>query len=114
MKSYERIRELRKKFLKMTLEDFANKINMSGSNLGNIETGRIALTERVLLDICRYFHVRKEWILTGIEPIFEEDKDPLDEEILRLYFLLNDRNKKYLYGYIQRLLEEQKELQENE
>lgn len=107
MESYERIRHLRKKILKMTLEEFSAKINMSGSNLGNIETCRIGLTERVLIDICRTFHVRREWIETGNEPIFEVEADPLDTEISKLYASLTDENKKYLYGYIQRLLEEQ-------
>ncbi len=107
MKPYERIRELRKKILDLTLEDFSNKINISRSNLGNIETGRIGLTERVLSDICRTFHVRREWIETGNEPIFENNIDPLDTEISKLYSALTTENKKYLYGYIQRLLEEQ-------
>ena len=43
----------------------------------------------------------------GTEPLFEEDEDPLDSEIIKLYSSLTDENKKYLYGYIQRLLEEQ-------
>lgn len=110
MKPYERIRELRKKILDLTLEDFSNKINISRSNLGNIETGRIGLTERVLSDICRTFHVRREWIETGNEPIFENNIDPLDTEISKLYSALTTENKKYLYGYIQRLLEEQQKL----
>lgn len=93
--------------LNMTLEEFSNKINMSGSNLGNIETGKIGLTERVLSDICRTFHVSRTWITEGAEPVFEKDSDPLDMEISRLYSLLSDDNKKYLYGYMQRLLEEQ-------
>lgn len=107
MEPYERIRQLRKKVLNMTLEEFSNKINISRSNLGNIETGRIGLTERVLSDICRSFNVRQDWIINGIQPIFEEDSDPLDAEISKLYSYLTDENKKYLYGYIQRLLEEQ-------
>lgn len=110
MEPYERIRQLRKTILTLTLEDFSNKINISRSNLGNIETGRIGLTERVLLDICRTFHVRRDWIETGNEPIFEDESDPLDTEILKLYSSLTDKNKKYLYGYIQRLLEEQREI----
>lgn len=109
MEPYERIRQLRKKILTLTLEDFSAKINISRSNLGNIETGRIGLTERVLLDICRTFHVRRRWIETGSEPIFEDESDPLDTEISKLYSSLTDENKKYLYGYIQRLLEEQRE-----
>ena len=108
MEAHERIRQLRKKILHMTLEEFSQKINMSRSNLGNIETGRIGLTERVLSDICRTFHVNQRWITDGTEPIFEHDVNPLDLEISKLYSLLNDDNKKYLYGYIQRLLDEQK------
>lgn len=108
MNPYERIRHLRKNMLHMTLEDFSKKINMSRSNLGNIETGRISLTDRVLSDVCRTFHVNPDWILKGTEPVFEEDTDPLDFEIEKLYAALTNENKKYLYGYIQRLLEEQK------
>lgn len=107
MEPYERIRQLRKQVLNMTLEEFSNKINISRSNLGNIETGRIGLTDRVLMDICRTFQVKKEWIATGIEPIFEEGSDPLDTEILKLYSSLTEENKKYLYGYMRRLFEEQ-------
>lgn len=107
MEPYERIRQLRKNILHMTLEEFSKKINMSRSNLGNIETGRIALTDRVLSDICRTFHVNPDWILEGKEPVLEEDTDPLDFEIEKLYNALTSENKKYLYGYIQRLLEEQ-------
>lgn len=114
MKPYERIRQLRKKILNLTLEEFSNKINISRSNLGNIETGRIGLTERVLIDICRTFHVRQNWIKNGDEPIFENNTDPLDTEISKLYSALTNENKKYLYGYIQRLLEEQKEQEEGE
>ncbi len=105
---YERIRQLRKTILNQTLEEFSSKINISRSNLGNIETGRISLTERVITDICRVFRVRQDWITNGNEPIFENNSDPLDIEIAKLYSSLTDENKKYLFGYIQRLLEEQK------
>lgn len=109
MESCERIRYLRKNILKLTLKDFSDRIHISGSNLGNIERGYIGLTERVLTDICYTFHVRREWIQSGTEPVFEDGANPLDAEILRLYALLTEDSKKYLYGYIQRLLEEQQE-----
>lgn len=107
MKPYERVRHLRKRILHMTLEEFSQKINMSRSNLGNIETGRICLTERVLSDICRTFLVNPDWIASGSEPVFQENKNPLDVEIMKLYSSLTEENKKYLYGYMQRLLDEQ-------
>lgn len=108
MEPYERVRQLRKNILHMTLEEFSKKINISRSNLGNIETGRISLTGRVLVDICRAFHVNQNWLMEGKEPVLEEAADPLDFEIEKLYAALTNDNKKYLYGYIQRLLEEQK------
>lgn len=111
MQSSERIKFLRKNILNMSQEDFSKKISLSRSNYGNIETGKINLTLRVLNDICRAFQVNSEWILHGTEPIFsstaEADLDPMDAEILQMFSNLSDENKKYLYGYIQRLLEEQ-------
>lgn len=53
--------------------------------------------------------MKQNWLLTGTEPIFEKYSNPLDIEISKLYSSLTDKNKKYLYGYIQRLLEEQYE-----
>ncbi len=112
MEANERLKYLRKKVFKLSQKEFAQKINLSRPNLGNIEIGTINMTERVLADICRVFRVRKEWIMSGEEPMFDDSEtplDPLDIEISRLYTALNDRNKNYLYGYMQRLLEEQGE-----
>ncbi len=109
LEQYERIKYLRTKILNLKQDEFSKQINISRSNLGNIETGKIRLTERVLSDICRTFHVRQDWIKTGVEPILEETDNLLDAEIIKLYGSLTDENKKYLYGYVQRLLEEQSE-----
>lgn len=61
----ERIRHLRKNELKMTQDDFASKIDISRSNIGNIEIGRIAVTERIISSICREFSVNEEWLRNG-------------------------------------------------
>lgn len=66
----ERIRHLRKNELKMTQDDFASKIDISRSNIGNIEIGRIAVTERVVSSICREFNVNEEWLRTGEGEMF--------------------------------------------
>lgn len=107
MKAHERIKDLRKNILHLSQKDFAEQINISRSNLGNIETNKINLTDRVLMDICRVFHVNRDWLANGTAPIFVEDPRFLDEQIVSLYSKLTDENKKYLYGYIQRLLDEQ-------
>ena len=107
LKAHERIKDLRKNILHLSQKDFAEKINISRSNLGNIETNKINLTERVLMDICRTFHVNQDWLTNGTDPIFTENPHLLDDQIVNLYSKLTDKNKKYLYGYIQRLLDEQ-------
>lgn len=66
----ERIRLLRKNELKMTQDDFASKIDISRSNIGNIEIGRIAVTERIIASICREFSVNEEWLRTGNGEMF--------------------------------------------
>lgn len=50
----------------MTQEEFARSIKISRSNLGNIETGAVSATERVLSDICDTHCVNIEWLLNGI------------------------------------------------
>lgn len=65
MEINERIRYLRKNELHMTQDAFASKIDLSRSNLGNIEIGRIAVTERVISSICRVFNVSEDWLKTG-------------------------------------------------
>ena len=65
MEINERIRYLRKNELHMTQDVFASKIDLSRSNLGNIEIGRIAVTERVISSICRVFNVSGDWLKTG-------------------------------------------------
>lgn len=68
----ERIRHLRKNELKMTQNSFASEIDISRSNLGNIETGEVSVTERVISSICREFNVNEEWIRYGTGGIFAE------------------------------------------
>lgn len=76
----KRLKELRKE-LSLTQEEFSKKLNVSRSNIGNIEIGNISLSDRNVNDICRIFNVNKKWLLTGEGKIFntlDEDKELLD------------------------------------
>ncbi|SFR78203.1 helix-turn-helix domain-containing protein [Anaeromicropila populeti] len=70
MKVYERIKQLRTSELNLTQEEFAKRINMSRSNLGSIEIGRVNVTERVFQDICFEFNVNENWLSKGEGHIF--------------------------------------------
>ena len=61
----ERIKYLRKNILDLTQQEFSEALNISRSNLGNIEIGRISVTDRVISDICSKFHINEEWLRTG-------------------------------------------------
>lgn len=65
MEIHERIRYLRKDILKLTQQEFSDSLKISRSNMGNIEIGRIAVTDRVVCDICEKFNINEEWLRTG-------------------------------------------------
>lgn len=65
MEINERIRYLRKNKLNLTQQEFSEALNISRSNMGNIEIGRIALTDRVISDICDKYNVNENWLRTG-------------------------------------------------
>lgn len=76
----QRIKSLRKK-LGLTQQEFANKLNISRSNIGNIENGIIKLSERNIKDICKIYNVNENWLKTGEGSMFstlEEDKELLN------------------------------------
>ena len=75
----ERLKFLRKEELNKTQQEFADRLNLSRSNLGDIETGRVEITERTIADICREFDVNEPWLRTGEGEIFK--KRTRDQEI---------------------------------
>lgn len=61
----ERIRYLRKEKMNMTLKDFAKLIGVSLSNLGNMETGKINVTQRNIDTIAEKCGFNPDWIKYG-------------------------------------------------
>lgn len=64
-----RIAELRRS-LGLSQTEFAGKLRMSRSFFNQVETGRKAVSDRTIADICRVFHVREEWLRDGRGEIF--------------------------------------------
>ena len=78
----ERIRYLRKTELKMTQQAFATRIKLSRSNMGNIETGEVSVTDRVILSICEEFGVNEYWLRNEEGKIFTDKSR--EEEIAEI------------------------------
>ncbi|WP_276515020.1 helix-turn-helix domain-containing protein [Vallitalea guaymasensis] len=117
MVSISRIKELRK-LLNLTQESFSKKINISQSNLSNIENGTIMLTDRVKNTIFKEFNVNPDWFETGQGNAFnditeelinrlsiENSLDDIDKNIICNFINLNDNKRKQVLGYMHRLLE---------
>lgn len=84
----ERIRKIRK-MLKMTMEQFGEKIGVTKSTISNIENGNRNATEHMLLSICRAYDVNENWLRTGEGSVFVE-LPPEDEYIKAATQLSND------------------------
>lgn len=79
----ERVKHLRKDILAMTQDEFAKSINLSRSNLCNIEVERINVTERVIYDICDTYGISEVWLRTGEGDIYPPKSD--DEELAKMF-----------------------------
>ena len=77
----ERIRELRKT-LKMTMEQFGEKIGVTKSTISNIENGNRNATEHMVKSICREFNVDYIWLTTGDGEMFVDTDDDFIETIV--------------------------------
>ena len=123
----ERIRIVRKQRYNMTQEEFAELLNVSRSNLGNVETGRIEATDRLILDICRVFGINEDWLRNGKGDIFrqlsETDKlmqaiamvetsnDSLIKGILIAYSELSDEKRAIIREIVENVVEHTKEFE---
>lgn len=120
MEIYERIRELRKKHLKMSMEVFGKHLGVSLDVISNIENNRLARPDQKLSLyklICSEFSVNENWLLNGDEPMFiEPDTFSLDEfarqhgatdlelQIVKTYFDLDADTRQLLLEHFRKSL----------
>jgi len=67
----DRIKTLRKT-LKMTQQEFADRIGIKRNTVGLYEIGQSGISDTVIRAICREFGVNEEWLRTGSGEIFRE------------------------------------------
>lgn len=98
----QRIKYLRKEYLHLTQQEFADALNISRSNAGNIEVGRISVTSRVVASICEKFNVNEEWLKSGEGDMFVELSR--EEEIAEFVGrVLKDKEDSFKKRYIEML-----------
>ena len=66
-----RIREIRKR-LRLTMEQFGERIGVSKQTISNIENDNRNATDHMEKSICREFNVNPDWLRDGIGEPFKE------------------------------------------
>lgn len=74
MIDFKLIKGLRQDYLNKTQEEFAEEIGMPIATYQRFERGDSKLTGDAILIIIDIYGVRREWLKSGLEPIFEKDK----------------------------------------
>lgn len=72
MEIYERIRELRKRHLHLSQEEFGDKLGVSRSVINNIESNALRRPDQkepLYKLICKEFGISYLWLTQGIEPM---------------------------------------------
>ena len=92
----ERIRFLRKEHLHITQESLGEPLGLTRANIANIEAGRIAVTERVILSICKEFNVNENWLRTGDGEMFEQLSE--QQQLNEVYRFVIERQR-FCYCY---------------
>lgn len=73
MEIYERIRELRKKHLKLSQTAFGERLGVSLDVISNIENNRLSRPEQKMSLyklICSEFNISEDWLLHGIGDMY--------------------------------------------
>lgn len=128
----ERIKALRKK-MKLTQQEFADKLNIKRGAVANYEIGRNEPIDAVISLICKTFHVNEEWLRNGIGEMFEDvpeedekaafvsslldaENDPfykIIEEIMRTFDQLSPKSQEAIRDFSGKLLENLKKEKES-
>lgn len=82
----ERIRQLRKDTLNLTLVEASARLGISNQSISAIETGKNNPSDQTIRSICREFGVNEIWLRTGVGEMFrpEEESEELARNLKRL------------------------------
>ena len=95
----ERVKELRKNILGLSMEAFGEKLGVKKAEISNIENGNRNLTEQMAKSICREYRVNYFWLTEGDgEPFVDLPETTLDE--LCVEYELDEYEKSIIFEYL--------------
>lgn len=120
MEMHERIKELRKEYLKLSQTEFGDKLGVSRSVINNIERNVLARPDQKLSLIklmCKEFNVREEWLREGTGDMFESINldfgkicskigtgDPKAKAAIMKYYELSPEDKELFWKFAERFM----------
>lgn len=90
---HARIREIRKSQPtkeQRTQQAFADKLNISRSQLSYYESGTVTIPERSIKDICEKYNVNEEWLRYGKGDMFKPEPEIDELAYLMGVFIANN------------------------
>ena len=115
----ERINELRKNILGLTLEAFGEKLGVGKTAISKLEKGERNLTEQMAKAICREYNVNYFWLTEGDGDVFidlpetaldelclEYGLDEFERSIILEFVKLSDDERKVIKKYIDNIKKE--------
>lgn len=121
METFERIRILRKQNLKLSQEQFGEKLGVSRTVIKNIELDNLARPEQkepLYRLICETFHVNYSWLTSGIGEMFvvtnqtflerlstEYGLSDTAKSIIECYLNLNDEQRSVVDDFVKSVAE---------
>ena len=89
-----------RKTMGYTQEKFADPLKLSRSFQGGIEKNHRKVNERLIKMICVTYGVCETWLKTGKGEMFDLEKDPRLERIIRNFYKLEPHIQNYVMDYL--------------
>ena len=103
MSANERIKQVRLA-VGMSQAKFAKEIAISNGYVAGIELGRRKVNARLIMLVSFAFKVNENWLRTGEGEMFNEHRDIMLDEIVRIFMLLRPEYKDYALKQIHETL----------
>lgn len=101
----ERVKELRKSILGLSMEAFGEKLGVAKNTVSQWESGKNTISEATLKSICREYNVNYFWLVEGDgEPFVDLPETTLDE--LCVEYELDEYEKSIIFEYLKLSKEE--------
>lgn len=85
----DRIRQVRKG-ANQTQSEFGKAIGLSRGNIANIDIGRINVTDRTVVTICKVYGISESWLRTGIGDMYSSSGPDADFDMICTQIQLSD------------------------